>query len=118
MTRWRDLAVALAALVVAVGLTAGCSHGAGPSPRPPAPTAKGRPANGAAMAEYLGGLAASGRFTGTVLVTRDGKVLLDAGYGLADRAARVPNGPGTIFQVGSVTKQFTAMAIAILAGQG
>jgi CubicO group peptidase (beta-lactamase class C family) len=70
------------------------------------------------MAEYLGGLAASGRFTGTVLVARHGQVLLDAGYGLADRAARVRNGPGTIFQVGSVTKQFTAMAVAILAGQG
>jgi CubicO group peptidase (beta-lactamase class C family) len=45
-------------------------------------------------------------------------VVLDAGYGLADRATQVPDGPGTIFQIGSVTKQFTAMAIAILAGQG
>jgi CubicO group peptidase (beta-lactamase class C family) len=70
------------------------------------------------MAAYLGRLAASGRFTGTVLVARDGRVLLDAGYGLADRAARTPNRPATIFQVGSVTKQFTAMAIAILAQQG
>ena len=70
------------------------------------------------MAEYLGWLAASGRFSGTALVARNGKVLLDAGYGLADRANRVFNGPGTIFQVGSGTKQFTAMAIAILARQG
>jgi CubicO group peptidase (beta-lactamase class C family) len=70
------------------------------------------------MAEYLAGLASSGRFSGTVLVARQGRVLLDAGYGLADRAARVHNGPETIFQVGSVTKQFTAMAIAILAAQG
>jgi CubicO group peptidase (beta-lactamase class C family) len=53
-----------------------------------------------------------------VLVARNGKVLLDAGYGLADRANRVSNEQGTIFQVGSVTKQFTAMAIAILARQG
>jgi CubicO group peptidase (beta-lactamase class C family) len=70
------------------------------------------------MAGYLGGLASSGRFSGTVLIAQDGRVLLDAGYGLADRAARVRNGPGTIFQVGSVTKQFTAMAIAILAARG
>lgn len=70
------------------------------------------------MTRYLDGLAAAGRFSGTVLVARNGKVLLDAGYGLANRAAGIPNGPATIFQVGSVTKQFTAMAIAILAQQG
>ena len=97
MTRWRDLAVALAALTAA----AGCSHSAAPATRPPAPTAAGRPAAGtAAIEEYLAGLASAGRFSGTVLVARDGRVLLNAGYGLADRAARVRNGPQTIFQVG------------------
>ena len=70
------------------------------------------------MASYLDSLASSGEFSGTVLVARAGQVLLDAGYGLADRATHTPNGPATIFQVGSVTKQFTAMAIAILAQQG
>src|SRR5215471_9493246 len=118
MSSWRGPAGALATLTAVVGLTAGCSHGAGQVPRPALP-APGRPAgDAAAMAGYLGRLASSGRFSGTVLVARDGKVLLDAGYGLADRANRVFNGPGTIFQVGSVTKQFTAMAIVILARQG
>jgi CubicO group peptidase (beta-lactamase class C family) len=70
------------------------------------------------MASYLERLASSGGFTGTVLVARGRRVLLDAGYGLADRATRARNGPATIFQVGSVTKQFTAMAIAILVQQG
>ena len=118
VTGLRGLAVALATVTVAAGLAAGCSHGGSPAPQatPPAPR---RPAgNATAMAAYLGRLAASGRFTGAVLVARDGRVLLDAGYGLADRAARTPNRPATIFQVGSVTKQFTAMAIAILAQQG
>ena len=115
MTSWRDLAVALAALTAA----AGCSPSAALATRPPAPTAAGRPAAGtAAIEEYLAGLASAGRFSGTVLVARDGRVLLNAGYGLADRAARVRNGPQTIFQIGSVTKQFTAMAIAILAARG
>jgi CubicO group peptidase (beta-lactamase class C family) len=72
----------------------------------------------AAMAHYLDRLASTGRFSGAVLVARDGHVLLDAGYGLADRATRTLNAPGTIFQIGSVTKQFTAMAIAILAASG
>jgi CubicO group peptidase (beta-lactamase class C family) len=70
------------------------------------------------MASYLDGLASSGRLSGTVLVVRSGQVLLDAGYGLADRATSTPNGPATIFQIGSVTKQFTAMAIAILVQHG
>jgi CubicO group peptidase (beta-lactamase class C family) len=70
------------------------------------------------ITSYLDGLASSGQFSGTVLVARSGRVLLDAGYGLADRATSTPNGPATIFQIGSVTKQFTAMAIAILARQG
>src|SRR5215472_5243054 len=117
MTSWRRLAAALAALMAA-GLT-GCSPSAAPATRAPAPAAAGRPAAGtAAMEEYLAGLASAGRFSGTVLVDRDGRVLLNAGYGLADRATGVRNGPQTIFQVGSVTKQFTAMAIAILAARG
>jgi CubicO group peptidase (beta-lactamase class C family) len=70
------------------------------------------------MARYLGALTGAGKFSGTVLVARGGRVVLDAGYGLADRATRAPNRPGTIFQVGSVTKQFTSMAIAILAAAG
>ena len=70
------------------------------------------------MADYLNGLASSGEFTGSALVASNGQVLLDAGFGLADRATRAPNGPQTIYQVGSVTKQFTAMAIAMLAQRG
>ena len=70
------------------------------------------------MTRYLAGLTAAGKFSGTVLVARRGQVLTDTGYGLADRATKAANGPGTIFQIGSVTKQFTAMAIAILAATG
>jgi CubicO group peptidase (beta-lactamase class C family) len=70
------------------------------------------------MTAYLHGLASSGRFSGTVLVAQGGQVLLEAGYGLADRASGTANGPATIFQIGSVTKQFTAMAMAILTQQG
>src|SRR5215831_13346938 len=60
MTGWRGPAGALAALTAVAGLTAGCSHGAGPAPRPALP-APGRPAGvAAAMAAYLDGLASSG----------------------------------------------------------
>ncbi|HKA10087.1 MAG TPA: serine hydrolase domain-containing protein [Candidatus Dormibacteraeota bacterium] len=53
-------------------------------------------------------------FGGSVLVARQGKVLLQGGFGLADRALRTPNTPTTRFRIGSVSKQFTAMAILML----
>jgi len=50
-----------------------------------------------------------------VLVARDGKVLFDHAYGLADRDKQTPATPETRFRIGSVTKQFTAAAILRLA---
>ena len=40
------------------------------------------------------------------------------GYGLANAEHNVPIEPTTVFHVASVSKQFTAMAIAILAHEG
>jgi CubicO group peptidase (beta-lactamase class C family) len=59
-----------------------------------------------------------GTFTGSVLIAQDGVVFLDEGYGLADRAREIPNTPQTRFHLGSISKQFTAMAILILQSQG
>src|SRR5215469_12442170 len=53
-------------------------------------------------------------FGGSVLVARHGKVLLQGGFGFGDRALRTPNTPTTRFRIGSVSKQFTAMAILML----
>src|SRR5215469_7404462 len=53
-------------------------------------------------------------FGGSVLVARHGKVLLQGGFGFADRALPTPNTPATRFRIGSVSKQFTAMAILML----
>lgn len=57
-------------------------------------------------------------FSGSVLVARDGEVLLDRGYGLANREWSIPNDGDTKFRLGSVTKQFTAVAIMILNERG
>ena len=57
-------------------------------------------------------------FSGAVLVARDGRILLDQGYGLANREWNIPNDGDTKFRLGSLTKQFTAVAIMILNQQG
>jgi len=49
---------------------------------------------------------------------RDGKPLLREAYGKANFELEVPNTPETKFRLGSITKQFTAMAILLLQEQG
>jgi D-alanyl-D-alanine carboxypeptidase len=58
------------------------------------------------------------RFSGVVLVERDGRVLVRKAYGLADRERAIPNTPDTPFMIMSVSKQFTAALIVRLAAQG
>ncbi|HEX8170699.1 MAG TPA: serine hydrolase [Thermoanaerobaculia bacterium] len=53
-----------------------------------------------------------------VLVMRDGKALLRKAYGLADVELGVAIQPEHIFRIGSITKQFTAVAILQLVEQG
>ena len=58
------------------------------------------------------------RFNGSVLVAQHGKVLLSKGYGMANFEWNVPVTPETRFRLGSITKQFTAMAVLLLEQQG
>ena len=55
---------------------------------------------------------------GSVLLAKNGKVILAKGYGLANIELDVPNTPSTIFRLGSITKQFTAAAILQLQEKG
>jgi len=47
-----------------------------------------------------------------------GKPVLIRAYGMADLEHDAPNTPETIFEAGSVAKQFTAMAVLLLANDG
>jgi CubicO group peptidase (beta-lactamase class C family) len=47
-----------------------------------------------------------------------GKAVLERAYGMADLERGVPNAPDTIFEAGSVSKQFTAAAVLLLARDG
>ena len=59
-----------------------------------------------------------GDFMGAILVVKDGVVLLDRGYGSANLEWKIPNDGDTRFRLGSVTKQFTAASILLLAERG
>jgi CubicO group peptidase (beta-lactamase class C family) len=50
--------------------------------------------------------------------SKDGEVIYKKGYGYAQLEYDIPITPSTIFHVASVSKQFTAFAIALLANQG
>jgi len=67
---------------------------------------------------FLNGYRKNGTFIGSVLVAKDGKVILEKGYGMANVELDVPNSPDTKFRLGSITKQFTATAILQLEEQG
>jgi CubicO group peptidase (beta-lactamase class C family) len=51
-------------------------------------------------------------------VVKDGKVIYKRGYGMANLEYDIPISPSTVFHTGSVSKQFTAFAIALLASEG
>lgn len=72
----------------------------------------------AALQAQLEREAASGRFSGAVKVSKNGKTLFTGAYGLADRDKHTPNKPDTRFRVGSMNKMFTATAVLQLAQAG
>ncbi|MGW6279379.1 serine hydrolase domain-containing protein [Kribbella sp. NPDC055071] len=73
---------------------------------------------GGELDQYLDRLAAEDRFAGTVLVTRDGRPVVSRSIGYADQKNGVRNRADTRYCLASVTKLFTAMAIAQLAQRG
>ena len=65
------------------------------------------------MREYSGGVPGA-----SVLVIRDGKVVVRKSYGMANLEERIAATPATNYRLASVTKQFTAVAILTLAKSG
>jgi CubicO group peptidase (beta-lactamase class C family) len=72
----------------------------------------------ARMEQLIQARVADKSFMGAVLVARGDQVILSKGYGSANLEWNVPNTPATKFRLGSVTKQFTAAAILLLAERG
>lgn len=55
--------------------------------------------------------ARSNQFNGSALVSQKGTILINKGYGYRNAAGKIPNDAQSIFQLGSITKQFTAAVI-------
>lgn len=69
------------------------------------------------IATYLEDLATEDRFSGAVLIAKDGKSIFEESYGLANRDFGVSNQIDTKFNLGSMNKMFTAVAILQLVEQ-
>jgi CubicO group peptidase (beta-lactamase class C family) len=68
--------------------------------------------------KFVAARAAADQFSGNVMVAYRGHPVLIRSYGMADKARNVANTPGTIFDLESVTKTFTAVACARLVERG
>lgn len=68
--------------------------------------------------EYVNAAARVHRFSGTILLAREGRPVVSRGYGMANFELGVANTPKTKFRIGSLTKQFTAMGIMVLQERG
>jgi CubicO group peptidase (beta-lactamase class C family) len=60
----------------------------------------------------------AGVFDGSILVARNGQVILSQGYGFADQNKNIPNMPQTKYRLGSLSRQFAAAGILLLQVQG
>lgn len=63
------------------------------------------------MDELVSAYVNNQKFNGSVLVAQKGKVLYQKGWGFRNAEEKIPNDVNSIFQIGSVTKQFTAAII-------
>ena len=111
-TAWRTLA---GVLLVTLAAT---SCGSGGTDR----VSRAADREDAALARQLDAFAAeraaAGQFAGVVLLARRGEVLLHAGYGLADRERGEESSTRTRFDIASLGKMFTAVAVAQLVERG
>jgi CubicO group peptidase (beta-lactamase class C family) len=115
--KWRAIAAVVVMLIAAV--SAGCTSptstggatGSSPTPRPYADAASRLDA---AMVP----LRSHEELSGALLVSHAGVPVASRAYGWGDTAGRVANRTDTRFRIGSITKQFTAMAVLLLQERG
>ena len=130
---WRAAAVVITALLLLLGSLSSCSAPAGTTPAPagtvaPASTTSAPAGNTSAPAstteggkidDFVRSEMARQKIPGVAIaVVRGGEVLRQQGYGYANVELNVPVTADTIFQSGSMGKQFTAAAVMLLVQDG
>ncbi len=70
------------------------------------------------LQDFIDGLVNDDKFSGAVLVALNGKPVFQEAYGMANREKQIPNNLDTKFNLGSMDKMFTAVAIMQLVEQG
>ncbi|SEA49821.1 CubicO group peptidase, beta-lactamase class C family [Arachidicoccus rhizosphaerae] len=71
-----------------------------------------------ALNRLFDSLAKEGQFNGTVLIADQGEIIFEGAYGYADFEHKIQNTINTAFELASVSKQFTALAIMKLQSEG
>ena len=92
--------------VAIVALVGACASGGGPHMNP-----EDQASIDSLFAEYAGSAVPGA----SVIVIRDGRVLVRRAYGMADLERHTPATPKTDYRLASMSKQFTAMAVMLLA---
>ena len=69
-------------------------------------------------ASYVDSLTALDQFSGVVMIAKEDSVLFLKAYGFADREKKIPNRTDTRFNVGSINKIFTRIAVLQLESEG
>jgi len=111
--RW-SIRLATATLMVAIAACALQACGQ----QSPVPAAGPRSPLEGKVGEYMAARARVTGFSGAVLVAHEGQVVFRGAFGDANRELSVANTPETRFRIGSVSKQFTAAAVLLLAQRG
>ncbi|MDF1543843.1 MAG: serine hydrolase [bacterium] len=70
------------------------------------------------LEKYMADLAADDKFSGAAILAREGEPIFAGAFGLASKRWNIPNKLDTKFNLGSMNKMFTSVAIAQLVQQG
>ncbi len=107
--------------IVSMGLAPGDPPKGASGDSGPAPAADEKPSPFASFEELDADLVARtnrDEFSGVVLAAREGSAVFHKAYGMANRTFDMPNRLDTRFNIGSLNKMFTSVAIAQLAEKG
>jgi CubicO group peptidase (beta-lactamase class C family) len=107
---------AAASVTAGSTLLSGCSPTTGTTPARTASIPDLEP--GGSFDRLVADMAAKDQFAGNVLVAHRGEPVLRASHGLADREKAIRHGPETIYNIGSLTKIITAVAVVQLVAEG